>query len=554
MKKSSIRILFSLVVYLLGIIAFTTYDYVNSKTILLSTTDEKLQFAAYATHAILGSEYQTSIKQKQLDAASYLAKSKSLYNAIRNTDVAYTYTMVNKKGKVLFTSTSASPQDIVNKKYEEHLSVYNDASPVLRQAFSTMKITYENYQDGDGSFRSVFIPFTAPDGTRFVCGADIRMNLINKQLNNIIFIGLAKGAILLLLITPILWALSCLSKDEKKNLQKKIDEGMAEINDLNTQLMDKMDAAKRNEAQALQAKQKAEEAQLQAKQAEITTKNNVANTLEISSKHISETSNNLVTQVEHVAHGAETQRLRTLETATSMEQMTAAVLEVSSNASATAEKTEHAQAVAQSGLTIVEEVISSVGTVSEHAKDMRFSLHALGDEAQGISVVIDVINDIADQTNLLALNAAIEAARAGEAGRGFSVVADEVRKLAEKTVAATKEVEAAVSSIQKLTDNNIDHMDETNEVVARTTKLARNAGGTLQDIVKLVTDSSDQVRQIATASEEQSEATEHINKAVEEINSISTNTAEEIAQSTKAITKLAEQSVHLNTLVESLRT
>jgi methyl-accepting chemotaxis protein len=72
----------------------------------------------------------------------------------------------------------------------------------------------------------------------------------------------------------------------------------------------------------------------------------------------------------------------------------------------------------------------------------------LGNAAQKIGEIVNLIQTIAGQINLLALNATIESARAGEAGRGFAVVANEVKNLAAQTGRATDEIAAQVDNIQ----------------------------------------------------------------------------------------------------------
>jgi methyl-accepting chemotaxis protein len=261
----------------------------------------------------------------------------------------------------------------------------------------------------------------------------------------------------------------------------------------------------------------------------------------------------LSAQVEQSSRGAQEQAQRVGETATASEQMNATVLEVAKSASIAADTAAQAKHKAEDGAQVVSQVVQGIAEVQQNALALKTDMTSLGQQAQGIGQIINVISDIADQTNLLALNAAIEAARAGEAGRGFAVVADEVRKLAEKTMNATREVGEAIRGIQDGTQKNIAHVEQTVEKIGGATALATQSGDSLGEIVVLVEMTTDQVRSIATASEQQSSASEEINRSIDDINRISMETSTAMQQSAQAVTELANQSQVLNGLIEEMQ-
>src|SRR5206468_3087396 len=118
------------------------------------------------------------------------------------------------------------------------------------------------------------------------------------------------------------------------------------------------------------------------------------------------------------------------ETASSMEELTQTVAQNADNAQQANALAEEATRVARQGGAMVDELVSTMGSIDESSKR--------------IVDIIGVIDGIAFQTNILALNAAVEAARAGEQGRGFAVVAQEVRSLAQRSAAAAKEIKVLI--------------------------------------------------------------------------------------------------------------
>ncbi len=270
------------------------------------------------------------------------------------------------------------------------------------------------------------------------------------------------------------------------------------------------------------------------------------------SQHLATAAEELSAQVEQASKGAFTQQERMEETATAMSQMNTSVLEVARNASQAAQVTEDARKEAEHGASNLGLLIQTIGQVQTQSLSLKQSMSNLGEQAQDIGNVMNVITDIADQTNLLALNAAIEAARAGEAGRGFAVVADEVRKLAEKTMDATKEVGSAIANIQSVADQNIKATDNTVNTVTESTKLAEESGQVLKAIVSFMENASSQVSGIATAAEEQSSTSEQINHSTEEVNQLTRESTQLMGESTKAVQEVARMASELTQVIDSM--
>jgi methyl-accepting chemotaxis protein len=180
--------------------------------------------------------------------------------------------------------------------------------------------------------------------------------------------------------------------------------------------------------------------------------------------------------------------------------------------------TEQGQKVVNDSEVSVQNVATSMTTMSQDIMNAVTAIDELQGNTDKIASVIDVINSIAEQTNLLALNAAIEAARAGEAGRGFAVVADEVRNLAQKTRQSTNEVTEMVTAIQSGTSSVVEIMgrgknsaEESNAHVVQATEHLTIAAQVMLDI-------TDKVTNINTAIEHQKNSFEQVSLSYEEIN------------------------------------
>jgi methyl-accepting chemotaxis protein len=218
-----------------------------------------------------------------------------------------------------------------------------------------------------------------------------------------------------------------------------------------------------------------------------------------------------------VASRSETQNSSAASMAAAIEESSAALDELASNARNLDQHATQSGDLSGKGVSIIQQAGKEMNNISKTVKEGSSSIEALGKQSDEISAIVQVIKDIADQTNLLALNAAIEAARAGEHGRGFAVVADEVRKLAERTTLSTTQISQMISSIQHSALNAVARMENTVEQVANGVGLASQAESAIGQISSSNIELVQGVVDISAALQQQTAAYQNIADNVSKI-------------------------------------
>jgi methyl-accepting chemotaxis protein len=245
-----------------------------------------------------------------------------------------------------------------------------------------------------------------------------------------------------------------------------------------------------------------------------------------------------------VAAAAEESSANTLSVAASMEQ---ASINLSSVASATEEMSATIGEISASS----ERARAISADAGAQATAVSALMTRLGQAAQEIGKVTEVITDISSQTNLLALNATIEAARAGAAGKGFAVVANEIKELAKQTAAATEDIKGKIGGVQNSAGSAISDIQKITGVIAEVGHLVagiataieeqaavtRDVAGNIAQASAGVQEANERVAQTASVSKTMAQDIAGVDAAAGDIRS----GGEQVQSSAAELSRLAEQ-------------
>jgi methyl-accepting chemotaxis protein len=253
---------------------------------------------------------------------------------------------------------------------------------------------------------------------------------------------------------------------------------------------------------------------------------------------VTSTMHEMSVNVQNMVKSTQVQASSVSETSASIDQMVASIQRVADTAKVLLDISNRSREEVHSGIATMEKATDGLNRINTTITG------ALGQRADDIGKIIEVIDDLAEQTNLLALNAAIEAARAGEHGLGFAVVADEVRKLAEKSAQSTKEISELIQSIQKEARKAVENMDRSTGIVNEGLDLGGELNAALRKISNVVTEVYKFAQEIGAATNEQSHGSSQIARATTRLNEITheiNSAVEEQASGAQAVVKAMER-------------
>jgi methyl-accepting chemotaxis protein len=259
---------------------------------------------------------------------------------------------------------------------------------------------------------------------------------------------------------------------------------------------------------------------------------------------VTSTMHEMSVNVQNMVKNTQVQASSVSETSASIDEMVASIQRVADTAKVLLDISNRSREEVHSGIGTMEKATDGLNRINSTIRSSGEIIDVLGQRADDIGKIIEVIDDLAEQTNLLALNAAIEAARAGEHGLGFAVVADEVRKLAEKSAQSTKEISELIQSIQKEARKAVENMERSTEIVNEGLGLGEELNGALKKISNVVTEVYKFAQEIGAATNEQSHGSSQIARATTRLNEITheiNSSVEEQASGAHAVVKAMER-------------
>ncbi len=207
----------ALLILMLLLSVLSSYHYYENRNQVLERVDHQLYAGAMAARYAVGDIAHDSNYQEQTTApVNYRRDVMTLTNLCRDLDLEFLYALVERQGKMYFSLSSLSADDLQTGDYYHYFNHYYSVVPddfLASIRKNPDKAYYFEATDRLGSLRAVLLPCTTASGKRYFSGAAINVAVIDAALADTFRRAMVQCIILLLLAFPLaalfIWPLKC---------------------------------------------------------------------------------------------------------------------------------------------------------------------------------------------------------------------------------------------------------------------------------------------------------------------------------------------------------
>lgn len=196
------------IVYVMIILIFLAFNILTHEKQVIGRFDKTLISGASASLLVFPEGFHDrAVDKTSISSLEDKVNVKKLTELQKLMDLTYIYTVIMKDGKVYFTSSGATLDELKNGTYVRYFTHYNDAPDALKKAFSTGEKTFGEYTDKWGTFRSVFMPMKNSLGDTYVVCSDIETKKILSLQSQILLYSLYFPVIFMVMVVPLIFIL-----------------------------------------------------------------------------------------------------------------------------------------------------------------------------------------------------------------------------------------------------------------------------------------------------------------------------------------------------------
>ncbi|NOQ16017.1 MAG: EAL domain-containing protein [Methyloprofundus sp.] len=221
----------ALVIYIFWVLSFAFYSFISEEKALYKAIDQQLVEAAQIIPLLLSENlHHARVTKADLTQEADIANRLKLSAYTDKNNIVYIYTLILQNNKIFFTSSSATVEE---RSTQEGLTAffdhYDDVDPRVYAVFKNKQQTFIEYSDQWGTFRSVFMPLSAKDGSYYIAAADIAIDHIQAQLREHLHRTLVIALLFLVFAYPIYFTATKKIKRLAAGLAQTVQEQTTEL-------------------------------------------------------------------------------------------------------------------------------------------------------------------------------------------------------------------------------------------------------------------------------------------------------------------------------------